>query len=271
MRLGELLSKAPRKHEAQVERFLGRNGDDVEHEPEIVPGYHEMVEAGTVCVNFYCLYCNDVRTFASGSLLSCLVVGERVVSIDAFLMCAGCGVRVEAWFLVTSRDDLTSQAPTIRLARYVDGGHNKIARLGAQTGAADLDDLLGRAHWAYEQRLGLGSMVYLRIIFEALTKQTAEVAGVPLTGKKGGRKPFRDLLMEVDRTYQIIPPAFSGDGYRLYGELSEIVHGNASEATALEKFGPCETLVRGVIQNIASNQKMKQAIEDLGWSGGDRG
>lgn len=269
MRLAELLSKAPQRAEAQVERFLGRDAEDAEEADEVVPGYHEMVDVGKVFVNFFCGHCDDSRTFCSGSRLSCLVVGARVVSIDVGLRCVGCDAGVETWFLLTSRDDLTAQAPTVQVVRYVDNRRDGVGRLSAQTGARDLNALLERAQLAHEHQLGLGSMVYLRIIFETLTNRAAEVAGVSLTGKKGGRKPFRTLLKEVDETHHIIPSAFSSDGYKLYEELSEVVHGHSSEAVALAKYAPCKSLVRGIIHNIASSREMKQAIEDLGWSEGD--
>lgn len=266
MRLSELLSKAPLKTEAQVERFLGRTADDADSEIEVAPGYHEMVDVGRVLVNFLCRKCDDSRTFSSGDRLSCLVVSERVVSIDAVLKCIGCDARVEAWFLVTSRNGLTAQAPIVRLVRYVDNRRDDVGRLGAQAGASDLNELLERAQVAHEHQLGLGSMVYLRIIFETLTKQAAVVAGVALSGSNGGRKSFKSILKEVDELRHIIPPAFSTDGYKLYSELSEIVHGNSTEAMALEKFKPCESLVLGVIRNIEGDHDMRRAVEDLGWA-----
>ncbi|MCR1982976.1 hypothetical protein NSA53_12100 [Cellulosimicrobium cellulans] len=265
MRLAELLSKAPARAEAQVERFIGRADEDADDEYDLGPGYHEMVDVGKVLVNYFCTRCDDSRTFTSGDRLSCLVVGPRVVSIDVGLRCPGCDAEVEAWFLVTSRDDLTAQAPRVQLVRYVDNRREGVGRLSARTGAGELDALLERAQLAHEHQLGHGSMVYLRIIFESLTRRAAEVADVSLHGKKGGRKPFRELLREVDEKHHIIPPTFSSDGYRLYEELSEVVHGNASEATALAKYASCESLVRGILQNISSSQEMKRAVEKLGW------
>ncbi|MCE3552421.1 hypothetical protein LWC33_13235 [Pseudonocardia sp. RS11V-5] len=226
-------------------------------------GQHKTIEVGKVALNFNCKACGDARTFMSGHKLSCLVVGDRVVSIDACLKCPVCEAAVEAWFLVVSRDSLYERAPTVRLERYVENRRGVANRLGI--GSGDFDDLLERAQLAYEEQLGAGAMVYLRKIFEALTKQVAEVAGISTTGSRGGRKPFRDLLQEVDARHHIIPSVFSSDGYKLFSELSEVVHGDSSEEVALRKYHPCRSLVIGVIQNVASNQEMKQAIDALGW------
>lgn len=271
MRLSALLAKAPENIEAQVERFLGGIDDDSGEPIEVFPGYHSMISVGKVFINFVCRKCDDQRTFASRSELSCLVVDDRRVSIDAYLKCPGCETGVETWFLLTFRDDLGihAPAPTVRLERYVDNRRNEVGRIGAQAGAGEFDDLLECAQVAHEHQLGRGSLVYLRIIFETLTKQVAETTNIDLVGDKGWRKSFKSLLREVDEKHQIIPPAFSSNGYKLYSELSEVVHGNASEKVALEKYLPCESLVRGIIENVAQNQEMKRAIKDLGWVKGE--
>ena len=255
MRLSDLLSRAPSSGEAQVEGFLGGR--------IMGWGQHKTIQVGRIALNFTCKACGDARTFMSGEKLSCLVVGDRVVSIDACLKCPACEAVVEAWFLVVSRNSLYEQAPTVRLERYVENRRGVASRLGV--GAGGFEDLLERAQLAYEERLGAGSMVYLRKIFEALTKEVADVAGISTTGHRGRRKPFRALLEEVDAEHHIIPTVFSSDGYKLFSELSEVVHGGSSEDVALEKYLPCRSLIIGVIKNVVSNQEMKQAIDTLGW------
>lgn len=191
--------------------------------------------------------------------LSCLIVGDRVVSIDACLKCPGCSTAIEAWFLVVSRGDLHSQSPTVRLERYVDNRRDAASRIGI--GAEDFDDLLERAQLAYEGGLGAGAMVYLRQAFELITRQVASLAGIRITSHK-----FGPLLQQVDSKFHIIPSAFASDGYKLFSELSEVVHGRSSEEVAMKKYVPCASLVRGVIQNVTSDQEMRQAIKDLGWN-----
>ncbi|MBG0565378.1 hypothetical protein [Actinoplanes aureus] len=256
MRLGDLLSKAPAKEEAQVEGFLNGRG--------LSWGQHKTIDAGQVFLNFLCKTCGVVRTFMSGKKLSCLGVGDRVVSIDACLKCLACESIVEAWFLVVSRNELHAQAPIVRLERYVDNRRDRASRIGV--GAGGFDDLLERAQVAYEEQLGAGAMIYLRKIFEALTNQVAAVAQISTTENNGHRKSFRKLLKEVDEEHHIIPLAFSSDGYKLFSELSEIVHGDSSEEVALLKYEPCRSLVTGIIRNVANDQEMKRAIKELGWN-----
>lgn len=255
MRLSEVLSKAPIAEDAQVEGFLGSR--------RLGWGKHKTIEVGRVALNFKCKPCGDARTFMSDDRLSCLVVGDRVVSIDACLKCPLCGTAVEAWFLVVARGSLYDQAPVVHLERYVENRRGVASRIGV--GAGDFDDLLERAQLAYEEQLGAGSMVYLRKIFEALTIEVADVAGMTTTRANGRRKPFRELLAEVDAAHHIIPPVFANDGYKLFSELSEVIHGDSTEEVALEKYLPCRHLILGVINNVAGNNQMRQAIDALGW------
>jgi hypothetical protein len=255
MRLSEVLSKAPASEDLQVEGFLGSR--------RVPWGQHRTIEVGKVALNFNCKICGDARTFLSGDKLSCLVVGERVVSIDSCLRCLVCEAAVEAWFLVVSRGSLFERAPVVRLERFVENRRGVASRIGI--GAGSFDDLFERAELAYEQGLGAGAMVYLRKIFEMLTHEVAEVAGVQSNGRKGGRKPYRELLKEVDEQHNIIPNAFSQDGYKLFSELSEVVHGESSEEVALQKFPHCRRLVVGVIKKVAEDSEMKQAVDALGW------
>jgi hypothetical protein len=271
MRLSALLSKAPENAENQVERFLVGFDEESGEPIDIAPGYHAMISVGVVGINFNCGKCQDQSTFVSEGELSCLVVDDRRVSIDAYLRCPRCGVGVEAWFLLTFRDNLGvhAPAPTVRLERYVDNRRGEVRRVGAQAGAGEFDELLECAQVAHEHRLGRGALAYLRIIFETLTKQVATETGIELVDGNGRRKSFKSLLREVDESHRIIPSVFSKDRYRLYSELSAVVHGNVSEEVALEKYRHCASLVRGVIENVSRNHEMKKATEALGWGEGD--
>lgn len=255
MRLSEVLNRAPETDRTQVENFLGAR--------RIGWGQHKKIEVGRVVHNFSCRTCGDLRTFVSGDSLSCLVAGDQLVSIDATLKCPVCASSVEAWYLVASEGDLYTQAPVVYLERYTENRRD-LAR-GVETGAGQFEDLLERAKIAYENQLGAGSMIYLRKIFEAVTAEVATVAGISTLRPKGSRKPFRELLEEVDGQHHIIPAKFSNNGYRLFSELSEVIHGGSSEEVALLKYLPCRQLILSVIDNVKGDQAMAHAIDALGW------
>lgn len=256
MRLSDVLSKAPDTTGAQVEGFLGTR--------RIGWGQHKKIRVGKVALNFFCRKCSDIRTFMSGDELSCLIAGERTVSIDVTLRCPICGSPVEIWFLVACDGDFYTHAPVVHLERYTENRRDSAGRVGV--GSGQFEDLLERAQIAYENRLGAGSMIYLRKIYEAITAEVATVAGISTTRPSGARKPFRELLEEVDGQHHIIPPRFSNNGYRLFSELSEVIHGGSSEEVALLKYLPCRQLVFSVINNVQGDQAMARAIDALGWN-----
>lgn len=255
MRLSDVLNKAPDTTKAQVEGFLGTR--------RIPWGRHKKIDIGKVAHNFYCKKCSDIRTFRSGDELYCLIASERTVSIDATLGCSMCESPVEVWFLVACDGDFYGQAPVVHLERYTENLRDSATRVGAASG--QFEDLLELAQIAYEDHLGAGSMIYLRKIFEAITTQVAIIANIQVKTSKGGPRPFRPLLKEVEEKCHIIPPRFSSNGYKLFSELSDVIHGSSSEEEALSKYQPCRQLTIGVVNTVRNDQEVASAIDALGW------
>jgi hypothetical protein len=255
MRLSDVLNKAPSQERLQVERFLGHK--------RLPWGKNKTIEVGTVIHNFNCMTCGDDRTFISGNKLTALIAGENMVSIDIALKCPVCNSSVESWYLIKSEDDLYSLNPTVYLVRYTE--NRRGAARGVGVGAGQFEDLLDQAHIAFANQLGAGSMVYLRKIFEMVTYQVAATAGIATLQPNGHRRSFKSLLTEVDREHRIIPSKFSDNGYTLFSELSEVIHGDSDEEEALRKFSACRQLVLSVVQNVKGDQEIAAALDTLGW------
>lgn len=255
MRLSDVLSKAPDTAAAQVEGFLGTR--------RIGWGQHKKIRVGRVALNFFCRKCSAIRTFMSGDELSCLIAAVHTVSIDVTLKCVVCESPVETWFLVACEGDFYAQAPIVHLERYTENLRGSVSRVGA--GSGQFGELLERAQTAYADHLGAGSMIYLRKIFEAITTEVANIANISVTMPGGRRKPFRVLLEEVDRQHHIIPLRFASNGYRLFSELSDVIHGSSSEEEALRKYLPCRQLTISVVDNVRNDHNMALAIDALGW------
>ena len=108
-------------------------------------------------------------------------------------------------------------------------------------------------------------MVYLRKIFEAVTAEVAEIVGVETKRPSGKPRPFKDVLKEVNDQRIIIPHRFSSNGYQLYEQLSDVIHGDSDESEALQKFKPCLQLVMGVVDEVNRDNVFAKAIDELGW------
>lgn len=259
MRLSDLLSKAPDVVSAQVEGFLS--------DRPLGWGKHKRIRVGKIFHNFHCRNCGDVRTFESGEELSCLGLGGEQISIDATLRCMVCKASVEAWFLVSAEDDISGRAPDVRIDRYAENLRDCADRVGVVKGP--FADLIKRAELAYESGLGAGSVIYLRKIFEMITFEVAEIAEISVLKPNGKRRSFFDILKDVNEQRNIIPQRYSSDGYKLFGELSDVIHGDADEADALLKFRPCLQLVLGVVDEVKRDNEFATAIDELGWSAED--
>lgn len=255
MRLSSILSDAITNRLREVEPFMGKTSARW--------GTHRRIDVGTVTRQYECKRCQSVRPFNSRGHLSCLVAGPNLVSVDVVLKCVDCEASVENWFLVRCADDLFGSAPSVSLIQVSEHLGDSVQRSWAYD--SKLEELLNRADLAYECALGAGSFVYLRKCFEIVTHEAATKAGVELHGKNGGRRPFAQVLQEVDEQTRIIPTEFSDDGYRLFSELSELVHADASEHDALDKYSSLRRLVRGVVENVRNTAELSQAKRDLKW------
>ena len=130
----------------------------------------------------------------------------------------------------------------------------------------DFAGLLGKAECAYRNELGAGAIIYLRKIYEKITKETAEAAGIATLTAKGKNKHFKELLEEVDKQKHIILEEFSKNGYQLFSELSEVAHGdNISEKDALLKYEPFRRLVIGIIEKVKNDTELAEIKNKLGW------
>lgn len=128
---------------------------------------------------------------------------------------------------------------------------------------------------ASREGFGAGAVIYLRKVFERVTSEVAKASNISTTyvnsNGKEKRKTFKKLLTEVDTKCAIVPIEFSNNRYKLFGRLSDVVHGEYNEEIALEKFSAFYRLVTGIIENVKSKEEFQSAQQALGLSeGGDK-
>ena len=258
MRLSDLLSKPPKKSYTQVDGFLINK--------KYCAGRQVPIDIGTVGLNYFCAKCDNMRTFYSKGKVSSVFITPTMASIDCALSC-NCGTTIPVWFLIDCKNDIASLAPEIRIIQRGERLAEGIAfRCDPRYGG--FSELLDKAEQAYWTGLGAGSIVYLRKIFEKVTIQVADTFGIEYKKYDGGNpKNFSALLQEVDERYKIIPKEFSSDSYRLFRELSSVVHGEYDEVMGLEKYEPLRRLVVGILENVRNSQELKEAMLELGWKG----
>lgn len=261
MTLGDILSKPPVDEHKQVDGFLINKKGKI--------GQQERLPSCNIALNYYCNNCDDIRTFCSIGNISCIFESKNLISIDCILSC-NCGATVRIWFLVESKNDITLASPEIKIVKRTEKFSENVSLIEHKYG--DFTEALEKSQRAAREGFGAGSIVYLRTVFESVIKQIGAAESIEETfvdrNGKTQHKTTERYLKEVDERRHIIPKEFSSDGYKLFRELSGVVHGNYSEEEALLKFDAFYRLVTGILDNIKNNQELMTAIGTLGWNTG---
>lgn len=287
MRLSSRLSDSSKSH-GPIESFIDYEKYTTSPEEEsdelqlISAGDFIEIQIGKITLPFYSTLCADSIIFISPEKLHCLIINEKMISIDCELecmdynsrnqKCLSCDHHVQAWFLVEA-DDIFAGTPNINIVKqnFKLPQHIKLP--------IEIEDKysewLGKAEIAYKERLGAGAIIYLRSVFEKITHEVGANAGVPIYKANGKAKPFDQVLKAVDAQCSIIPAIYSKNGYDLFSKLSEIAHGNSDEATALKEYDALKRLVVGIIENVKKkneeikcSEEIRKALNAIGFSDG---
>lgn len=290
MRLSSRLSDKSKNH-GEIESFIDWEKYTISPEESedlqlISAGDFIDIQIGKITLPFYSTKCNDSVSFVSPKNLHCLIISEKMISIDCQLQCMDyddsnqackeCSHCIQAWFLVGA-DDIFSATPNVYLIKQ---NFKLPANIKLPVETEDkFTEWLAKAEIAHKERLGAGSVIYLRSILEQITIKVGNDAGVDIYQPNGRTKPFNQVLQAVDAQCSIIPTIYSDNGYKLFQKLSEIAHGNSDEETALKEYEPLRRLVVGVIENVRKNEEeikcnaeIKKALVAIGFSdGGEQG
>ena len=286
MRLSSRLSDKSKNH-GEIESFIDWekytiSPEEAEDLQLISAGDFIDIQIGKITLPFYSTKCNDSVSFVSPKNLHCLIISDKMISIDCQLQCMDyddsnqackeCSHCIQAWFLVGA-DDIFSATPNVYLIKQ---NFKLPANIKLPVETEDkFTEWLAKAEIAHKERLGAGSVIYLRSILEQITIKVGNDAGVDIYQPNGRTKPFNQVLQAVDAQCSIIPTIYSDNGYKLFQKLSEIAHGNSDEETALKEYEPLRRLVVGVIENVRKNEEeikrnaeIKKALAAIGFSNG---
>ncbi|MCM1173226.1 MAG: hypothetical protein NC393_14005 [Clostridium sp.] len=169
-------------------------------------GQQVDLTVGNIALNYFCSECDDLRTYCSNGKLTAIFVDKDTISIDAVLECGACKNCTQVWYLIHLEGDITFGAPKIRILKLSKHLSEKVAIYGTKYG--EYSSLLDKAELAYNNNLGTGAIIYLRI-YEKIIIRTAQQMNIQYQQYEGGNpKNFRELLEEVDKQCSIIPFEF---------------------------------------------------------------
>lgn len=239
----------------------------------LVSGDFIPIDIGRINLPFYSNRCNDTVMFASRRKLHCLFINEKLISIDCDMQCSDydsndqkcklCNPSVQSWFLIEIDDIFSNFTNAIIIKK----NHKLSNDIKLPIEVEDkYREWFAKADIAFKERLGAGAIVYLRSIFEKITFDVGTEINDKIRNKHGNtinlnKLTFKDLLTKVDEVYSIIPESYAKNGHELFGQLSEIAHGNSDEQTALEKYEHLRRLVKSVVDNV--NSKRQDIINNI--------
>lgn len=287
MRLSSRLSDRDKNH-GEVESFIDPDRYTSQKEEEtdeivyVSSGDFIEIQIGTINLPFYSTICEDTNSFISPKKLHCLIINEKMISIDCQLKCTDfdkenskcrkCNPYIQAWFLIEA-DDIFANTPNVNLVKQ-NFKLSENVKLAIEI-EDKYSEWLAKAEIAHKERLGAGAIIYLRSVFEKITHEVGLNAGVKIRDKNEKILNFREVLQRVDSECSIIPSIYAENGYDLFIKLSEIAHGNSDEMTALKEYEPLRRLVIGIIENvrrkneeIKNNAEIKKALLDAGLATG---
>ena len=274
MRLSSRLSDRDKNH-GEVESFIDPDRYTSQKEEEtdeivyVSSGDFIEIQIGTINLPFYSTICEDTNSFISPKKLHCLIINEKMISIDCQLKCTDfdkenskcrkCNPYIQAWFLIEA-DDIFANTPNVNLVKQ-NFKLSENVKLAIEI-EDKYSEWLAKAEIAHKERLGAGAIIYLRSVFEKITHEVGLNEGVKIRDKNEKILNFREVLQRVDSECSIIPSIYAENGYDLFIKLSEIAHGNSDEMTALKEYEPLRRLVIGIIENVRrKNEEIKNNAE----------
>lgn len=117
--------------------------------------------------------------------------------------------------------------------------------------------MLTQAERAYRSSLGIGAIVYIRKAYETLLHGVLDEHSIVHP------KTFRQLLSSADDVAHIVPDALNNKAYGLFGELSDIVHGNTEDEWGLEKFENLRDVFTLILDNILEKERQEELASKI--------
>ena len=245
MRLSDILSTKPSADFKPVDGFL--DGKILNR------GKLKKIDVGNIQMDFFCKKCNKMQSFClynpvKPCAIHCIGINEKMISIDCVLTCLFCESSIPVWFLSESENEIHSLNPRVRIIKYSD----KLSESVSYRPTSKYLELFDAADKAYREGLGAGAIIYLRKIYEAIVSEIVKKHNINNT------LSFKEKLKEANEKAHIIPHGLDDRKYELFQELSNIIHGEFDDKTALSEYPPLKELISSIVENIQTADRLKE-------------
>jgi hypothetical protein len=113
------------------------------------------------------------------------------------------------------------------------------------------------AEKAFSIGLGSGSIIYLRKAYESL------LYGILDENNISRPTQFRQALEKADEVTHIVPLELKDRAYGLFGEMSDLIHGEAEDEQCLEKYELLRDVFKFLLDEIVEKKRKASLIERI--------
>jgi hypothetical protein len=191
------------------------------------------------------------------------ILAEALLSYDNIMIikltCPVCDSRIYLAFAVGtesrtiaegSKSIKTNFYQVIKIGEYPNQDLSRLLILAKYQARFPVEyDLLVKAVKSYQLGLGAGAMVYIRKAYESLLFGILDEASIPRP------KTFKDTLELADNTKHIVPAVLTDKAYGLFGEISDVVHGDAEDADGITKYEDLRDVFLLILDNIIEQER----------------
>ena len=245
----------------QVDTFIDLEIDEDADEIRLPIGKPVILSISKIVRNYFCKECGDIRSFSSQDTIYGTALNKFEMSVHFSCYCIECNKSVHIYTLVVGSDEIYHQSPTVEIRKYIETFPSKVSKYSY----GEFSRLVEMADLAYSAGFTLGAIAYLRQVYEKVTRKAAENLNIDVCREDGKRRKFAKLLEEVDKEIGIVPTEFSAHGYKLFSELSELLHNECGKEITSLKFHALFRLTVGVVENWQCRIQNLEATESLGW------
>ena len=183
---------------------------------------------------------------------------ERTVYICYAIEIECFPIEIISGFSGNTRQELGSKICVIKIGEYPNQEESRLFVLDKYKDMFIKEHkFLVLAERAYYSQLGAGSVIYIRKAYESLLYDILDKNSIPRP------RTFSELLKTADGKANIVPTILKDKAYGLFGELSDIVHGDCDDDIGMTKYKDLRDVFCVILDNLLEQSRLESIAKNL--------
>ncbi|MDR1403986.1 MAG: hypothetical protein LBJ20_00225 [Candidatus Methanoplasma sp.] len=154
-----------------------------------------------------------------------------------------------------SKREIGCSLSVVKIGEYPDQNISRLQLLSNYANDFPTEySFLAKAERSYGLGFGAGSIIYLRKSYESLLFRILAENEVDRPSN------FKQTLEEADKVAKIVPIDMKDHAYGLFGEMSDLIHGDADDKAGLDKYELLRDILKIILDNIREKNKQAELI-----------